>query len=78
MCKRPVKGGKNEDSNYFYLCKDCHAQLHLLYDENYLRDNLSTPKLILEDEKMIKFAKFASKQKSRIKKKVSNERRKKR
>ena len=65
------KDGENDESNYLWLCKDCHAQIHLLYTNNYLRDNLNTPKLILSDEKIVKFGKFASKQTKRISKKKS-------
>jgi len=49
------------------------SQIHLLYDNTYLKDNLNSPELILSDDKMIKFGKFASKQTKKISKKKSNE-----
>jgi len=67
-----VKGGKNKKENYFNICEDCHQQLHVLYSENFLRDHLNTKELILNDEQMIKFGKFANKQRKRIIKRQSN------
>jgi len=82
LCKRDIdltkhhlipksKDGDSDDSNYMYLCKDCHSQIHLLYTNAYLRDFLNTKELVLGDEKLIKFAKFAKKQTKRISKKQS-------
>lgn len=65
------KNGDSDDSNYIYLCKDCHSQIHLLYPNTYLRDFLNTRELILADDQLIKFAKFAKKQNKRISKKQS-------
>jgi 5-methylcytosine-specific restriction endonuclease McrA len=73
-----VKGGENSDSNYIWLCGDCHSQVHLLYDNNHLKLVLNTKDLLLADENLKKFGKFASKQTSNIKKKQSNSKKKKR
>jgi len=87
LCKRDIdltkhhlipksKDGDNDDYNYMYLCKDCHAQIHLLYTNTYLRDFLNTRELVLADEQLIKFAKFAKKQTKRISKKQSKNKKK--
>lgn len=68
------KGGKNEEANYLWLCGDCHSQLHLLYDNRYLRDSLYNEGLILDDEQMIKFGKFAAKQSGYITRRASKSR----
>jgi len=67
------KKGKNREENYFYLCTDCHTQLHLLYCNSILRDVLNTKENILADEQMIKFRKFARKQQGKIKRRQSND-----
>lgn len=59
-----------------WMCEDCHAQLHLLFTNNELRDCLNTPEAVLNDEKIQKFGRYASKQFSHIKKKESNKRKK--
>lgn len=67
------KKGTNKEENYFYLCEDCHTQLHLLYCNSFLRDVLDSEEAILADESMKKFGKFAAKQQTRIKRKLSKE-----
>jgi HNH endonuclease len=66
-----VKGGVDDPQNLIELCRDCHEQLHVLYNPNHLRDHLHTGEQILADENMRKFARFASKQVKRVRKKES-------
>lgn len=66
------KGGKSEEENYIWLCGDCHTQLHLLYDNAYLRDNLNSAELVLADDRLKKFGRFAAKQTKRINKRKSS------
>lgn len=48
------------------VCLDCHNAIHKFYSSRELGQNLNTPDLILADEKIVKFAKFAAKQKGSI------------
>jgi hypothetical protein len=50
----------------FDVCVDCHNAIHKFYNPRELADIMNTPEKILEDEKIMKFAKFAAKQKSAI------------
>lgn len=68
-----VKGG--EDDVIMLICRDCHSQLHMLYDNNFLRDFRKTEMEVLADPAMRKFGKFASKQKKNIKKVAPKHRR---
>lgn len=68
------KGGKSIEENYLWLCGDCHSQLHLLYDNRYLRDVLYNEELILKDSQMKKFGKFAAKQSGKIARRASKSR----
>lgn len=70
-----VKGGK--DGPIMWLCRDCHSQLHMLYDNNFLRDFRSTQMEVLADPSMIKFGRFAGKQNKKIKKTAPKHRRRK-
>jgi hypothetical protein len=75
-CIPQVKGGKK--GPVMDLCSDCHGQIHVLYTPNHLRDLLNTPELVVADEQMRKFGKYARKQNGRIKKREGKERRRKR
>lgn len=68
-----VKGGK--DGPVMWICRDCHSQLHDLYDNNYLKNVLNTAERVLDNEAMRKFGKFAHKQTGAIKKRVPRYRR---
>ena len=71
---RPVvRGGKNGET--MLLCVDCHGHLHSQYTENHLRDFLSKPELVVADDAMIKFARFASKQRGQVRKRDSVDKR---
>jgi len=63
-----VKGGK--EGPIMWICRDCHSQLHVLYDNNFLRDFRSTKIEVLADPAMRKFGKFAAKQSGGIKKRA--------
>ncbi len=68
------KKGENEDSNYIWICDDCHVQVHCLYSNNHLRDCLNTVELFLDDDKMKKFGKFMNKQTKQVSHKNSKQR----
>ena len=48
------RGGKELVS----ICKDCHRQLHALYDNKMLEEVLNTVEAILAEEKFKKYAKW--------------------
>lgn len=48
------------------VCVDCHNAVHKLHEAKELADNLNTLDKLKEDEKIMKFAKFAAKQKNPI------------
>jgi len=48
------------------VCVDCHNAIHKFHDNKELADNINTLDKILEDDKIMKFAKFAAKQKGSI------------
>lgn len=86
VCKRDItltkhhlrpksKKGETEDENIMMICRDCHSHLHDIYDNNYLRDNLSTEEAVISDEKMRKFGKWAKKQNRKVKRSVPKNRR---
>lgn len=70
-----VKGGKS--GPVMWICRDCHSHLHMLHDNNFLRDFRKTEMEVLADPEMRKFGKFASKQDGRIKKRAPKHRRRK-
>lgn len=73
------EGGKDIPENYMDLCDDCHQQLHLFYTNDFLAKHKNTPESILNDSKMIQFAKFIIKNKKQtVKRKQSKIRKKKR
>ena len=54
-CHNKYKQIKNEESNWIWICRQCHDFLHSEYDNNELRDNLNTLEKLLADEKIMKF-----------------------
>jgi len=52
---------RNDESNFIWICRQCHDQIHSLYDNNWLRDNLNTLELILADEKIAQFVRWRQK-----------------
>jgi len=68
------KKGKPDEENILMICRDCHSHLHDTYDNNWLRDYLNTEEAIVSDEKMAKFGNWAGKQKSKVKRKMANNR----
>lgn len=67
-----VKGGKNKET--IPLCQDCHNFLNTQFTESQQRDLLFTKELLVTNEKMAAFAKFARKQNKKVKQRESNER----
>jgi hypothetical protein len=60
---------KNFDLQYMQktginVCKCCHRGIHDIYSEKELGKNFNTKEKLLSDEKIIKHAKWSSKQKS--------------
>ena len=68
------KGGKDEESNYIWMCCDCATHLHCLYENNHLKKNLSTIDDLTDDPAMKKFGKFARKQTKTVQQKNSKNR----
>ena len=48
------------------VCVDCHNAIHKFHDSRELGQNINTLEKILADDKIVKFAKFAAKQKGGI------------
>ena len=57
---------KEQMERLFMVCHDCHDAIHKFYPAKELASNFDTPEKILADDKIIKFAKFAAKQKGSI------------
>lgn len=48
------------------VCVDCHNAIHKFHESRELGQEMNTLEKILADEKIVKFAKFAAKQKGGI------------
>lgn len=59
--KNKYKSIKNDDSNILMICRQCHDQLHSLWDESTLRDLYNTKEKILASEEMQKFISWRKK-----------------
>lgn len=46
------------------ICRPCHSKVHQLHDEMELAESYSTIDKLLEDEELLKFCKWASKQRA--------------
>lgn len=46
---------KTDESNYLWICNECHRQIHALYTEQELRDLYYTKDLLCEAEDLKKF-----------------------
>ena len=46
---------KTDESNFLWICNECHRQIHALYTEQELRDFYSTKEALLEAEELKKF-----------------------
>ena len=53
--RNKYKEMKEDPSNLIWICRQCHDQIHALWDESTLRDLYSTKDKLLADEKMQKF-----------------------
>ena len=53
--KNKYKDIRNDSSNIIWICRQCHDQLHSLWNENELRDLYSTKEKILAAPEMQKF-----------------------
>lgn len=60
--KNKYKNIKNDDeSNFIWICRQCHDHIHATYDNSYLRDFLNTKELLMDDEKIMKFVEWKKK-----------------
>lgn len=59
--KNKYKAIKDDDSNIILICRQCHDQLHSLWDESTLRDLYSTKEKILSSPDMKKFISWRQK-----------------
>ncbi len=71
-----VRGGKN--GTVMVLCNDCHVFLNTQYTPAEQQQILGTQELVLADEAMQKFARFAAKQTSTVAQHDSHHRKRKR
>ena len=53
--RRSRKEKNNSDGLTVAICEDCHTQIHMLFDNNTLKNNLSTIEKLKANEKMQKF-----------------------
>ena len=53
--RNKYKDIKDDPSNWLWICRSCHDQLHALFTETQLRDNYNTKEKILESYEMMKF-----------------------
>jgi len=51
------RGGKN----VFSICHDCHKQIHALFDNKSLEEDLYKYELLIRNERFIKYLKWISK-----------------
>lgn len=49
---------KNDESNFLWICKNCHDTLHSYFTNNELRDLYSTKESLLMNEKFAKYVKW--------------------
>ena len=53
--KNKYKEVKDDPSNWLWICRSCHDQLHAVFTETQLRDNYNTKEKLLESDEMTKF-----------------------
>jgi hypothetical protein len=49
------KSLKTDESNFLWICNECHGQIHALYSEHELRDLYFTKELLCEAEDLKRF-----------------------
>ena len=59
--KNKYKAIKDDDSNIIWICRQCHDQLHSLWNESTLRDLYNTKEKILSSPDMKKFISWRQK-----------------
>lgn len=52
---------KTDESNFLWICGECHSQIHALHTDQELRDMFFTKELLLADEKFGKFVRWRMK-----------------
>lgn len=52
---------KTDESNFLWICGECHGQIHALFTEQELRDLYCTKEALLSSEKLSKFIKWRQK-----------------
>ena len=62
--KQNTKRKKEDFSPTINICSPCHRQIHILFDNKHLAQELNTLEKLKNDEKMQKFLAWVKKQKT--------------
>lgn len=52
---------KEDPSNYLWICRSCHDQIHAMFSNNELRDKYFTKELLMENEEFRRFVDWKKK-----------------
>lgn len=61
VCRNKYKAIKNEESNLIWICDCCHRTIHAYYNEQELRDRMSTLESLLADAKFSSYVAWRKK-----------------
>ena len=59
--KNKYKKVVDDESNHLWICRQCHDQIHALFDINELRDVYNTKDALLSNDKFAKFVEWRKK-----------------
>lgn len=57
-CRNKYKKLRNDDSNFAWICRTCHDQVHAVFSEQELRDEYNTIERLVTSERLSKFVKW--------------------
>ena len=49
---------KNDESNFLWICEECHSQIHALFTNQQLKELYNTKELLLANEKFNKYVQW--------------------
>lgn len=49
---------KNDESNFLWICEECHSQIHALFTNQELKDLYNTKELLLSNPKFKKYVEW--------------------
>ena len=52
---------KTEESNFLWICKECHSQIHALFSNQELKELYNTKELLLAEPRFHKFVEWRKK-----------------